>query len=120
MSAKTGWFSTAVMNDAGLVQQRVNVSGYPGDKGIQNPQGSEQWFHAKQVVTVSPLRVFYDVDTMGGQSGAPAWLQTPNGPRGVGVHAYGIGATLPGITANSAPRITQAVLDVIKGWIAKH
>lgn len=120
VTKRTGWFSTAVMSDAGLVQQRINVSGYPGDKGKTNPQGSEQWFHAKQVVTVSPLRVFYDVDTMPGQSGAPAWLESPNGPRVVGVHAYGTGATMPGVFANSAPRITQPVLDVIKGWIAKQ
>lgn len=116
----TGWFSTAVMADAGLVRQRVNVSGYPVDKGTTNPKGSEQWFHASQVLTVTPLRMFYDVDTVAGQSGAPVWLDTDAGPRVVGIHAYGVGAAAHlGITANSAPRITLAVLDVIKAWIQK-
>src|SRR5204862_7892802 len=68
----TGWFSTAVLNDAGLLGERVNVAGYPGDKD----GGRTQWFHGKQILRVTENRVFYDVDTYGGQSGAPAWLDT--------------------------------------------
>lgn len=113
VSAVTGWFNTVVLNDAGLAAQRVNVSGYPGDKG----NGMEQWFHAKQVLRTTARRVYYDVDTMGGQSGAPVWLDTDEGPKVVGIHAYGVGATLPGVTANSAPRITAEVLQRIRGWV---
>lgn len=120
ITAKTGWFSTVVMNDAGLLKQRVNVSGYPGDKGFGALQGTEQWFHAKQIVYVTPRRIYYDVDTMGGQSGAPAWVDTSDGPRVVGIHAYGVGgATSIGLAANSAPRITEDVLGVIGGWLSK-
>jgi glutamyl endopeptidase len=116
----TGWFSTTVRNDAALLGQRVNVSGYPGDKGFNELQGTEQWFHAKQILHVTPLRIFYDVDTMGGQSGAPVWLDTDEGPQVVGVHAYGIGGAVQlGITANSAPRISEAVLNVFKEWLVK-
>lgn len=118
ITKKTGWFSTAVLNDAALKSQRVNVSGYPGDKGIGELMGSEQWFHAKQIVYVTPYRIFYDVDTMGGQSGAPSWIQMPDGPKVVGIHAYGVGASV-GANANSAPRITEDVLAVLKGWVEK-
>lgn len=112
----TGWFSTTVLNDAALKNQCVNVSGYPGDKGLGVLRGSEQWFHAKQVVSLTPLRIFYDVDTMAGQSGAPTWMQTPEGPRVVGVHAYGA-SVATGVKTNSAPRITAEVFEMIKGWI---
>ncbi len=111
---EVGWFSTAVLSDAALKDQRVNLSGYPGDKG-----GDEQWFHAKQVVFTQARRIFYDVDTMGGQSGSPVWLETAEGPRVVGIHAYGVGAAPAGVIANSAPRITVDVLGVIQGWIAQ-
>jgi V8-like Glu-specific endopeptidase len=113
LTDRTGWFATVVHNDAALLAQRVNVSGYPGDKG-----GDTQWFHAKQIVYATEHRIFYDVDTMAGQSGAPVWLDTDDGPRVVGVHAYGVGGTVVNIEANSAPRITAAVLDRIREWLA--
>ncbi|MEZ4309014.1 MAG: trypsin-like peptidase domain-containing protein [Polyangiaceae bacterium] len=121
ISTQTGWFSTAVMTDAALANQRVNVSGYPLDKGAASgAQGSEQWFHAKQIITVLPLRVYYDVDTAAGQSGSPVWLETPAGRRVIGIHAYGVGgSTHLGIVANSAPRITKEVLAVLRTWISK-
>jgi V8-like Glu-specific endopeptidase len=73
------------------------------------------------VLQVSDRRIFYDVDTFGGQSGAPVWIQdtTEADPVAVGVHAYGIGGTPGslGISANSAPRIIPEVFDTISGWI---
>jgi V8-like Glu-specific endopeptidase len=121
ITRKTGWFSTAALNDAALDAQRVNVSGYPVDKGFAELTGSEQWFHAKQIVHATPRRIYYDVDTMGGQSGAPVWLESEEGPRVVGIHAYGAGGAVSvGLEANSAPRITEEVLAVLKGWIEKR
>ncbi|WP_437907037.1 trypsin-like peptidase domain-containing protein [Sorangium sp. So ce327] len=120
ITRKTGWFTTAVLNDAGLAGQRVNLSGYPGDKGIDELLGTEQWFHAKQIVHLTPHRMFYDIDTMGGQSGAPVWLHRDDGPKVVGIHAYGVGAAAHlSVQANSAPRITEEVLGVIRGWVNK-
>lgn len=118
ITLKTGLFGTAALDDAALADQRVNISGYPTHKPGTVPPGSEQWFHAKQVLATSPLRLFYDVNTLEGQSGAPVWLQTADGPLVIGIHAANVDASLPGMTANSGPRITQAVLDAIHGWIA--
>jgi hypothetical protein len=44
----------------------VNVSGYPGDRGT----GTEQYHHKNRVLQFSERRLFYDVDTFGGQGGA--------------------------------------------------
>ncbi|MGF1465605.1 MAG: trypsin-like serine peptidase [Sandaracinaceae bacterium] len=113
---RVGWFCTALLGDAELQGRRVNVSGYPADKG-----GTTQWHAAKQVLFVSPHRLFYDVDTHGGQSGAPVWIQDDPDevPRVVGIHAYGTGATPSqlGQEANSAPRINQDVFARIQGWV---
>ncbi|MBL8683552.1 MAG: trypsin-like peptidase domain-containing protein [Myxococcales bacterium] len=119
VTAKTGWFSTAVLGDDALDAKAVNVSGYPGDKG--DPIGCEQWFHSKHVVHVAPLRVYYDMDTFGGQSGSPVWLEADEGRKVIGIHAYGAdGAQHLGLRANSGPRITADVLALIKSWIAKR
>jgi glutamyl endopeptidase len=112
-----GWFSIASLPPKALKSHMVNVSGYPGDRGA----GTEQYFHKNRILNVGNRRVFYDVDTAGGQSGAPVWIHEKKGapPLVVGIHAYGTGGT-PfdlGITANSAPRIIPEMFDQIAGWI---
>lgn len=109
-------FRVGVLRDDELLSHSINVSGYPGDKG-----GFEQWWARNRIRAVRPLRIFYEVDTMGGQSGAPAFVVERAGttPLVVGIHAYGVGGTpsdLP-MEVNSAPRITPAVLDLIRGWV---
>ena len=100
-----GTFGFGVYSDADLLATTANISGYPGDK----PSGT-QWFHARRVTSVGPQKVFYDIDTMGGQSGAPVW-RVLNGQRiAIAVHAYG------GATANSGTRITAAVNANLIAW----
>jgi V8-like Glu-specific endopeptidase len=109
-------FRVGSLTDDQLNTRFVNVSGYPGDKG-----GKQQWWAKNRIRAVRPLRIFYDVDTMGGQSGAPAFIIGENDPSPivVGIHAYGIGGTpndLP-LEVNSAPRITSDVLALFRQWV---
>lgn len=106
LGSNVGTFGFGVYNDADLLATTANISGYPGDKP------GTQWFHARRVTSVNPLKVFYDIDTMGGQSGAPVW-RIINGRRfAIAVHAYG------GSTANSGTRITAAVHANLVAWKA--
>lgn len=103
-----GVFGTAVYPDADLEQSVVNVSGYPGDK----PSGT-QWYDRRQIASVNARKVYYDIDTAGGQSGAPVFRAEDDGTRiGVAVHAYG------GASTNSGTRINSEVLANIKSWMA--
>jgi V8-like Glu-specific endopeptidase len=112
-----GFFGVGVLPNQALEHALVNISGYPGDRG----DGHEQFFHANRILRVGPRRIFYDVDTFGGQSGSPAWVYEDgsNVPIAVGIHAYGIGGTPAdfGMTANSAPRVIPEVLEQIKAWV---
>jgi V8-like Glu-specific endopeptidase len=120
IGSKAGSFGLAVLPDEELVERMVNISGYPASPG----EGRFQYFHANRVRAVTERRLFYDVDTMGGQSGSPVWAYM-NGdttkPFVVGIHAYGIGGTPSdlGVVANSGPRLLPEVLSVIEGWVAK-
>ncbi len=117
LGSSIGWFSIGSLQPKELDSHMVNISGYPGDRG----GGTEQYFHKNRILHVGARRIFYDVDTAGGQSGAPVWIHEKQGdpPLVVGIHAYGTGGT-PfdlGITANSAPRIIPEVFDQIAAWI---
>jgi V8-like Glu-specific endopeptidase len=114
-----GWFAIGALPADELRDSLINISGYPADRDF----GRVQYFHKNRVLRVTERRIFYDVDTFGGQSGAPVWVQPEgsNEPLAVGIHAYGVGGTPAnlGITANSAPRIIPEVFDQIQAWIAE-
>ena len=104
-----------LLEKAELQGYLVNVSGYPADRGV----GTEQYHHRNRVLRVTDRRVFYDVDTYGGQSGAPVWIHESEGapPLAIAIHAYGVGGSPTGLEANSAPRIIPEVLDRIREWV---
>ncbi len=100
---KTGWLGFG--NWSSLDGVGGNVSGYPGDK----PAGT-QWYAARTIASATTRKVFYDIDTAGGQSGAAVY-RFANGTRyGIAVHAYG------GATVNSGTRINKPVFDNIRAW----
>jgi glutamyl endopeptidase len=92
------------------------VRGYPGDK----PSGT-MWtmggtiFAGGAAGTVASRKLWYTIDTAGGQSGSPIyqyWKNPANnvyGYYGIGIHAYGIG--YPSAATNSGTRITQALFN---------
>jgi len=103
----TGTFGFGAYNDATLIASIANISGYPGDK----PAGT-QWFHARKVTSVGTRKVYYDVDTAPGQSGAPVWRFVDGKRYGIAIHAYG------GTTSNSGTRITTGVFNNFVAWRA--
>lgn len=104
-----GWIGYANRATGDLENTVVNLSGYPGDK----PAGT-QWFDNKQLISVTNEKLFYEIDTFGGQSGAPVWQYMPDGTRyGVGIHTSGH------LSGNSATRINDAVFNNIVNWIGQ-
>jgi V8-like Glu-specific endopeptidase len=116
---RLGFFGLAVRSDEDLLNRFVHVAGYPGEaaKGF----GREMWAHRSKVLAATELRVYYDVDTTPGQSGAPTFMIENDlaAPIGIAVHAYGTGGTPEHLRmlANSAPRITRDLFDRIQRWI---
>ena len=102
-----GWFGFGVYSDAALVNTIGNISGYPGDK----PDGT-QWYDNHKIASVGTRKVYYDIDTAGGQSGSAVY-RIINGSRfAIAIHAYG------GATTNSGTRITTPVYNNMKAWKA--
>ena len=105
LGAQTGFFGFGVYSDQDLAAVTANISGYPGDK----PSGT-QWYDKHQVASVTARKVFYDIDTMGGQSGAAVYRIKDGKRIAIAVHAYG------GATTNSGTRITRPVYDNLTRW----
>lgn len=101
-----GWFGFGVYSDSDLQATTANISGYPGDK----PSGT-QWYHARRVASVNSLKVFYDIDTAGGQSGSAVYRNIGGARYAIAVHAYGG-------SVNSGTRITQPVYNNLLAWKA--
>lgn len=107
LGSTTGWFGTANYSDATLTASTANISGYPGDK----PAGT-QWYHARRITSVNPRKVYYDIDTAGGQSGSAVYVISGGARYAVAIHAYG------GASSNSGTRINAEVLNNIVAWRA--
>lgn len=102
-----GTFGFGVYSDADLKSSIGNISGYPGDK----PTGT-QWYDYHKIASVNSRKVFYDIDTAGGQSGAPVYRIISGARMAIAIHAYG------GATTNSGTRIISAVYNNMVAWKA--
>ena len=84
-----------------------NISGYPGDK----PAGT-QWCDQHKIASVNSRKIYYDIDSFGGQSGSALCREINGNLFAIGVHAYG------GAITNSATRIVQDVYNNMVAWKA--
>lgn len=110
-----GTYGYGFFGDDQLVGRTANISGYPGDKidtedGTRKEDGT-QWYDSKEIVKVDDQKVYYDIDTFGGQSGSAVYVGEAGERVAIGIHAYG-----DSYFGNSATRITRPVYDNIKGW----
>lgn len=86
----------------------VNLAGYPADKPLHT-----LWYHARQILELTATHLYYDIDTMGGQSGSPVWFVHDGIPYVVGLHTTG------DVTANSAIRLHEEIYPALASWIAE-
>lgn len=102
-----GWLGFGVYPDSTLIASVANITGYPGDK----PPGT-QWYDSRKIASVNSLKVYYDIDTAGGQSGSAVYRVIDGGRFAVAIHAYG------GSITNSGTRITTPVYNNMIAWKA--
>lgn len=116
ISSHYGHFSIMAMSDSDLADRKVNISGYPASY-----YGDTQMHHQNRIKSVSERKLYYDVDTGGGQSGSPVWVyegDVATDPVVIGVHAYGGGSYGIDI-ANSGVRVVADMAKLIEVWRGK-
>ncbi|HET9143565.1 trypsin-like serine peptidase [Actinophytocola sp.] len=111
----TGWFGWSYNTGENLVGQYLYVEGYPGDK----PYGT-MWWDGDTVYSQTANKLWYWVDTFGGQSGSPVYRYSSSGPCVgwcvIGIHTNGVAGTNP---TNSGTRFRPDVMDFINYWVAQ-
>lgn len=101
-----GWGGLLSTTDTELEQEKVNITGYPGDKGFKY-----MWSMSHKLKTVKPERFEYEIDTCGGQSGSAIWMNKWGTPMIVGVHSLGSDSINSGVRL-SAKKFT-VILRII-------
>lgn len=114
LGARVGQIGFAAATDRELREAELTLCGYPADK-LDEETGT-QWRDRRRAVDVSPTNVYYDMDTAGGQSGAPLLRTDANGVTAVAIHAYGTGGS---VRNNSATRITAEVYENLRSWMER-
>lgn len=111
-----GWFGFR-WQQSKVYPGNFKINGYPGDK-----RAGTQWFMSGPITQANTYRLWYNIDTYGGQSGSPLYHQwtgdgcTKKCYYGVGIHTYG--TSLSPYFGNSATRIRKVVFDNLKAWNA--
>lgn len=112
LGTTVGWIGYGAKPDDRIVKANVRIFGYPADK----PYGT-MWGTKRKVKGVAPEKLFYKIDTFGGESGSPIYGKVSNvcQPCAFGIHAYGTGIE-PYVGSNSGTRITADVFADLTLW----
>ncbi|MDB5317629.1 MAG: hypothetical protein JWO24_3473 [Rhodospirillales bacterium] len=100
-----GRFGFAALSPSVMLAMPVVLAGYPGDKPF-----AELWGMSRKIKRITPRTLVYDIDTVGGQSGAPVYLKRSGKRYIVGIHNYGAAS------GNSATRVVPSVYQRLLAW----
>lgn len=98
-----GFFGVKELKERELL---INI-GYPGDKGGE--LRGTAWGAAGPVATIAENKIFYMLDTYGGNSGSPVFVKDGDSFNVVGVHGYGG-------CPNHCVKVRDAVLQRWNEW----
>ncbi|MBX9786427.1 MAG: trypsin-like serine protease [Alphaproteobacteria bacterium] len=119
LGQELGYASLVVPDDATLKNKMVAVTGYPGTKGLFNTLFDFPSYHMYSmegpIVLHRKHKVYYHIDTSGGQSGAGVWtLNSEEIVQCLAVHTTGRG---PKEEGNGAVRINDENYRIIADWV---
>ena len=106
----TGWLGYTTYSSVNGITG--NVAGYPGDKG-----GTYLYYHSGPISSSTSYRLYYQIDTYGGQSGSGIYyIDSQNNRYIFGIHTTGVTPSNP--SYNSGTRIDAQKYNYITSSIA--
>lgn len=113
---QSGYASLKSLESEVLRNIDINVTGYPGDRFVGG-QAQMYTMHGR-VKHLTERKLFYEIDTSGGQSGSGVWsiIEKSESPQEEDLICCGVHTT-GAPNANGAIRVTNDFIDNIKKWI---
>lgn len=111
-----GTMEPFIFGDAELLGETFHLFGYPGTE--VSPQPLELWGHAGSITDALPDVIKFNIDELGGQSGAPVFYWNGWGTALIAGLTSG-GTNDFGRTINQGARITPSVLAFIEVFSAE-
>lgn len=110
-----GWLGYGVKLDEKLTKVNVRIFGYPADQ-----ESGTMWGTRRDIKGVEAQKLYYKIDTYGGQSGSPVYGKLSNTcqPCAFGIHAYGTGIEPYG-ASNSGTRVSDSVFANLVYWASQ-
>ena len=122
-----GHFGISIYDDSDKLNgKKIRVAGYPktyhpldentGSLSEREVSG-QLWTHSDEIIDIRNGRIFYNLDTTGGQSGAPVVLLGLDalGLVAIGIHNYGFHDYEK--HENKATLINKEIWGYIEGWL---
>lgn len=106
-----GHGSLRALTDEDLLRETVTITGYPVIRTLRHPK---MFTMSGSISHTSSHRLFYTVDTSGGQSGSGIWGQEKDNVLCFGVHTNGFREEKG---FNSGVRVTEDVIHQFEKWV---
>jgi glutamyl endopeptidase len=84
-------------------EYKGEISGYPSDKD------GTQWKGEGSIYSSTDYRLFYDIDTVTGNSGSPVYIEDGDRRIVIGIHSFGD-------NPNSAVSVNQEIINLWNDW----
>ena len=122
-----GHFGISIYDDSDeLNGEKLRIAGYPKyhhpldketDDLLTRKVAGQMWTHTDRLIDIKDGRIFYNLDTTGGQSGSPVVLlgYEALGLVAIGIHNYGFYDYEK--HENKATLINEEIWGHIKGWL---
>ena len=111
---ETGWATLEVLSDQQHENRYVRVTGYPYER--QEDLSPYMYTMQGLIKVIKPSKIYYDIDTSGGQSGSGVCVEDGNNiPRCIAVHVTGCP-----VEGNGAVRINNEKISLISQWLNDH
>lgn len=100
--------------DKSNINELVFTSGYPGGNDLNKDKikPGNQYYSSGKIVKITKDKLFYDLDSEGGQSGSPVFN---NNNEVIGIHINGFRPE-DKYKFNSAVKLSLSKIEIIKGW----
>ena len=109
---KTGWMGRMTTNSSDPIYLgTLHTAGYPGDLDL----GENMYYVSDVGADVDEYNHWYWMDSAGGQSGSPVWVEINGSGYILSVHAY---EYIGGDYANFGTRLNQDKFDQLNAWLA--